>query len=90
MEKRTENSTTTYNPVVIAENVEIVFTKNNSAGSRTISGQISKGSENVGSVSYEDRGNYLIVSIKPYSSLTQDEVKALFLEVPTCIFEMLE
>lgn len=90
MEKRSENSTTTYSPVVISEDVEIVFTKSTTTGNRTISGQINRGAENAGSVSYEDRGNYLIVSIKPYSSLSPDEVKAVFAEVPSCIAEMLE
>lgn len=89
MEKKAENSTTNYAPEIVAEGIEINFTKIVSGSNTTISGTIKKGSTDVGSVSYENQGNYLITQIKPYSNLTGEEVKAVYEAVPDCITEML-
>ena len=89
MEKKAENSTTNYAPEIVAEGIEINFTKIVSGSNTTISGTIKKESTDVGSVSYENQGNYLITQIKPYSNLTGEEVKAVYEAVPECITEML-
>ncbi|RXE62443.1 hypothetical protein [Paramuribaculum intestinale] len=89
MEKKAENSTTNYAPEIVAEGIEINFTKIVSGSNTTISGTIKKESTDVGSVSYENQGNYLITQIKPYSNLTGEEVKAVYEAVPDCITEML-
>lgn len=90
MEKKAENSTTNYAPEIVAEGIEINFTKIVSGSNTTISGTIKKESTDVGSVSYENQGNYLITQIKPYSNLTGEEVKAVYEAVPDCITEMLD
>lgn len=89
MEKKAENSTTNYAPVAVSEGIEINFIKSVSSGVTTITGTIRKGSADVGSVSYENQGNFLITQIKPYSNLTGEEVKAVYETVPDCITEML-
>lgn len=89
MEKKAENSTTNYAPEKVTEGVEINFTKIVSSGKTQISGSIRKASEEVGSVSFDTKDNYLITSLKPYSSLTAEEVKAVYDAVPRCIAEML-
>lgn len=89
MEKKAENSTTNYAPEKVTEAVELHFTKIVSGGNTTISGTIRKGSADVGSVSFETTGNYLITSIKPYTGLTDGEVVAVYNAVPGCITEML-
>lgn len=89
MEKKAENSTTNYAPETVAEGIEINFTKIVTGGNTTISGAIKKGSADVGSVSYENQGNYLITQLKPYGSLTGEEVKAVYDAIPDCINEML-
>lgn len=89
MEKKAQNATTNYAPEKVTEKVEITFTKIVSPGKTTISGQISKNAANVGSVSYESTGDYLITSLKPCSALDADEMKAIHEAVPGCISEML-
>lgn len=66
MEKKAENSTTNYAPEKVTDGVEINFTKIVTGGNTTISGTIKKDSTDVGSVSFETTGNYLITSIKPF------------------------
>lgn len=89
MKKKAENSTTNYDPEKITDAVEINFTKIASPGKTVISGTIRKSSEDVGSVSLDTKDNYLITSLKPHSSLTAEEVKAVYDAVPGCITEML-
>lgn len=89
MEKKAQNATTSYAPEKVSEKVEIVFTKIVAPGKTTISGQVNKDGANVGSVSYENTGDYLITSLKPCSALDAGEVKAVHEAVPGCISEML-
>lgn len=89
MEKKAENSTTNYAPEKVTEAVEIHFTKIVSGGNTTVSGTIKKESADVGSVSFETTGNYLITQLKPYNSLTGEEVQSVYTAVPGCIAEML-
>lgn len=89
MEKKAENSTTNYAPEKVTGAVEIHFTKIVSGGNTTISGTIRKGSADIGSVSFETTGNYLITQLKPYGDLTDEEVTAVYHSVPGCIAEML-
>ncbi len=90
MEKKAENSTTNYAPEKVSEAVEIHFTKIVSGGNTTVSGTIRKDGSDVGSVSFETAGNYLITSLKPYGGLTGEEVTAVYSAVPGCITEMLD
>lgn len=89
MEKKSENATTNYAPEKITETVEINFTKIVNPGKTVVSGTIRKSSEDVGSVSLDTKDNYLITSLKPYGTLTPEEVKAVYDAVPGCIAEML-
>lgn len=89
MEKKAQNATTNYAPEKVTEKVEITFTKIVSPGKTTISGQVNKDAANVGSVSYENIGDYLITSLKPCSALDSEEIRAIHEAVPGCISEML-
>lgn len=90
MEKKSQNSTTNYAPEKVTEAVEINFTRIVSGGNTTISGSIRKDGSEVGTVSFESAGNYLITSLKPYAGLTAEEVSSVYNSVPGCIAEMLE
>lgn len=89
MEKKAQNATTNYAPEKITEKVDITFTKIVAPGKTTISGQINKEGADVGSVSYESAGDYLITSLKPCSAFDTGEIKAIHEAVPGCISEML-
>lgn len=90
MKKKAENSTVNYDPEMVIEGVEITFTKVTSSGNTTINGAIRKDGAEVGSVSYDERGGFLITSLKPYVSLTQKEVSAVYSAIPGYILEMID
>lgn len=89
MKKKTANSTVNYDPEVINESTAIHFTKVTNANGRTLYGKIVKDDAEVGNVSYEEQGNYMITSLKPYTSLTDAEVDAIYAKVPGCVREAL-
>ena len=89
MKKKTERTSVSYDPVTLSETASVQFTKTVKGTGTSIYGKIIKEGTEVGQVSYDESGGYLITTIKPFSSLTKDEVAALYAEVPTCIDEML-
>lgn len=89
MKKKTEKTSVSYDPVVISETTNVQFTKSVKSTGTAIYGKILKDGAEVGQVAYEESGGYLITTIKPFSSLTKEEVAALYAEVPACVDEML-
>lgn len=89
MKKKTANSTVNYDPEVINESTAIHFTKVTNANGNTLYGKIIKDDAEVGNVSYDEKGGYLITSLKPYASLTGEEVDAIYAKVPGCVREAL-
>lgn len=89
MKKKTANSTVNYDPEKISETTAIHFTKVTNASGTTLYGKIVKNDAEVGNVSYDEKGNYMVTSIKPYSTLTNEEVKTIYGRVPDCINEAL-
>lgn len=90
MNKRTENATITFDPEVINEHTSVTFTKITNANGCTIYGKIEKDATEVGSISYETKGNYLITSFKPADRLTQEEKQTIYEAVPGWIKEVEE
>lgn len=90
MKKKTSNATVSYDPVAVSENTAINFTHVVAAGCTTVYGKIVKDGTEVGSVAYDSRGGYLNTSLKPFAALTEDEVRAVYEQVPACIGEILE
>lgn len=88
MKEQTTNSTVNYEPVVISDEVSIYFTKVVNSSNITIYGKVMKKGAEVGSVSLDKSGGYLITSLKPYTELTEIEVKGIYGKVPECIKEM--
>lgn len=89
MKKKTERTSVSYDPVVISEVASVHFTKSVKQTGTSIYGKILKDGAEVGQVSYEESGGYLITSVKPFSSLTKEEVSELYAQVPACIDEIL-
>ncbi|MBR2007131.1 MAG: hypothetical protein IKA01_04055 [Alistipes sp.] len=89
MKKKTEKTSVSYDPVVISETTNVQFTKSVKSTGTAIYGKILKDGAEVGQVSYEETGDYMITSVKPFSKLTKEEVAELYAQVPTCIDEML-
>lgn len=89
MKKKTANSTVNYDPEVVSEACAIHFTRVTNAAGRTLYGKIIKDDAEVGNVSYDEKGGYLITSLKPYASLSDDEVDTIYRKVPGCVREAL-
>lgn len=90
MKKVTQNATITFEPEVINEHTKVTFTKVMNAKGTTLYGKVEKDGAEVGSISYEDSGNYLIVSLKPVAKLTAEEQAAICQNTPTWIAEATE
>ena len=89
MKKKTERTSVSYDPVTLSDAASVQLTKTVKGTGTTIYGKIIKEDTEVCQVSYDESGGYLITTVKPFSSLTKEEVAALYAEVPTCIDEML-
>ena len=89
MKKKTERTSVSYDPVTLSDAASVQFTKTVKGTGTTIYGKIIKEDTEVGQVSYEETGDYMITSVKPFSKLTKEEVAELYAQVPTCIDEML-
>ncbi|MBQ8066539.1 MAG: hypothetical protein IJ200_12905 [Prevotella sp.] len=87
MKKVSENATVTFEPEVINEHTKVTFTKVSNAKGVTIYGKVEKDNAEVGSISYEQSGNFLITSLKPLGKLTKEEVSAIYENVPTWVGE---
>lgn len=88
MKEQTTNSTVNYEPVVVSDETSIYFTKVTTSNNVAVYGKIVKAGAEVGNVSFDKAGGYLITSLKPYSDLTQEEVVGVYQNVPGCIKEM--
>lgn len=90
MKKKTENSTVNYDPVQVNEMLSINFTKVTGSKGVTIYGKVMKDGAEVGSVSYDAAGDYLITNLKPFSKVDAEEVVGIYAQIPECIQELLE
>ncbi|MBQ8769660.1 MAG: hypothetical protein IJZ60_00660 [Bacteroides sp.] len=89
MQEKTTNSTVNYNPEKISEETTVCFTKVTNAKGVTIHGKVMKNDAEVGSVSYDEKGDFFITSLKPVSALTGEEVETLYQKIPGFKKEML-
>lgn len=89
MKEKKSNSVTNFQPESITAEVLVEFTRVTDASNTTISGSIVKNEANVGDVSYDQKSDFLITRLKPFSSLTEDEVSAVCAGIPGYIKELL-
>lgn len=90
MRKTSENATITFEPEAVSENCKVTFTKISNANGKTVYGKVEKNNAEVGSISYEQKGNFLITSLKPADRLTKEEVATIYQNVPTWVNEVLD
>lgn len=89
MKEKKSNSVTHFQPEAITADVSVEFTKITDADGTTANGKITKGGANAGDISYESRNDFLVLRLKPFSALTEDEVAAVHAAVPGYIKEIL-
>lgn len=87
MKEITNNSTQTFEPEVISDSCKVEFTKVTNSAGVTINGKIMKDGVQSGNISM-DGDSFLVVSLKPRTVFTSDEVAAIFTNVPGYIAEL--
>lgn len=87
MKPKATNSTVNYEPQVVNPQTSLVFTKVINGNNITIHGTMVKNETEVGTISYDKTGDYLIISFKPYSGLTAEEITAISTLAPKCVAE---
>ena len=89
MKKKSSNAQVKYDAVALSETAFLDFVKTIDAAGTTVYGKIVKDGTEVGNVAYSSKGGYMNTCLKPFDSLTVEEVKALYDQVPDCISEIL-
>lgn len=89
MKKQKSQAVVNYEPVSLSDAAKVSFTRTTDAAGTVIYGKIVKDGAEVGNVAYSSKAGYMNTSLKPYDSLTSDEVKSLYDQVPDCIAEIL-
>lgn len=87
MKEVTNNSTQTFEPEVISDTCKVEFTKVTNSAGVTINGKIIKDGVQAGNISM-DGESFLVVSLKPRTAFSADEVTAIFTNVPGYIAEL--
>ena len=87
MKEITNNSTQTFEPEVISDTCKVEFTKVTNSAGVTINGKIIKDGVQAGNISM-DGESFLVVSLKPRTAFSADEVTAIFTNVPGYIAEL--
>lgn len=88
MKKVSENATVTFEPEVINEHTKVTFSKVSNAKGVTVYGKVEKDNAEVGSITSDESGNYLITSLKPVGKLSAEEIAAVYQNVPAWIEEI--
>lgn len=89
MKEKATNSVTNFQAESITENISVEFTRIVDANNTTIVGSLMKDGEQVGDVSCDRKSDFLIVRMKPFSSLTEEEITTVYSSIPGFLKEML-
>lgn len=87
MEKIQTNSTEKFKDTV--GNLTVNFRKTVSGNNVTIYAEITQNENKVGTLTYDRNANYLILTLKPYSDVSKDDVKAVYAKVSEWIDELI-
>lgn len=83
MEKITTNSTEKFKDEV--NGITVNFRKTTSSNNVMVYAELMKADSQVGSFSYDEKANYMTLSLKPYSDLPAEDVKAIYAKAPEWI-----
>lgn len=89
MKEKTANSSKTFEPEAVTDNVSVEFTRREDSKGVAITGRVVKNDIEVGRVSYSNKDSgYFMIDLKPVDALDKEEQKALFVKVPDWIEEI--
>lgn len=87
MEKITANSTEKFADKV--NNLDVNIRKVTSSNNVSVYAEIKQGEIQVGTFSYDKMANYMTVTIKPFSSVSKEDVSAIYAKVPEWVTELI-
>ena len=87
MKTKTSNTTVNYESQSVNPQTTVEFTKIVNDNNITVHGKIIKNGKEVGSIAYKEVDDYLIISYKPFSALTAEEVASISALAPKCVAE---
>ncbi|MGM9753890.1 MAG: hypothetical protein ACI3ZK_07575 [Candidatus Cryptobacteroides sp.] len=89
MKEKSANSSKTFEPEVVTENVKVEFTRREDSKGVAISGRVVKDDVEVGKISYSNKDTgYFMVDLKPVDALDKEEQKAFFSKIADWIEEL--
>ena len=89
MKEKSANSSKTFEPEVVTENVNVEFARREDSKGVAINGRVVKDNDEVGKISYSNKDTgYFMVDLKPVDALDKEEQKALFTKIPDWIDEL--
>ena len=89
MKEKSANSSKTFEPEVVTENVNVEFTRREDSKGVAINGRVVKEGVEVGKISYSNKDTgYFMVDLKPVDALDKGEQKAFFAKIADWIEEL--
>ena len=89
MKEKSANSSKTFEPEVVTENVNVEFTRREDSKGVAINGRVVKDGLEVGNISYSNKDTgYFMVDLKPVDALDKEEQKAFFAKIAEWIEEL--
>lgn len=89
MKEKSANSSKTFEPEVVTENVNVEFTRREDSKGVAINGRVVKDGLEVGNISYSNKDTgYFMVDLKPVDALDKEEQKAFFAKIADWIEEL--
>ena len=89
MKEKSANSSKTFEPEVVTENVNVEFTRREDSKGVAINGRVVKEGVEVGKISYSNKDTgYFMVDLKPVDVLDKEEQKAFFAKIADWIEEL--
>lgn len=89
MKEKSANSSKTFEPEVVTENVNVEFTRREDSKGVAINGRVVKEGVEVGKISYSNKDTgYFMVDLKPVDALDKEEQMAFFAKIADWIEEL--
>ena len=89
MKEKSANSSKTFEPEVVTENVNVEFTRREDSKGVAINGRVVKEGVEVGKISYSNKDTgYFMIDLKPVDALDKVELKACFAKIADWIDEL--
>lgn len=87
MEKITANSTEKFADKI--NNLDVNIRKATSENNISVYAEIKQGESQIGTFSFDKMANYMTVTIKPFTSVSKEDIAAIYTKVPEWVNELI-